>query len=242
MELYLTRNGLLYSDGGYNARHAFYTNTGEFLRQCSNDEFNHLINEVGLPRINFEPTGGSQSFQIFNQASEELAMKLGDNMPVWTFLTSILVKDDMSNYKSETCNNGGNYSFHTYHDWYVAQYPDGKWRFMVVTLHSTSAEFSYDELNGSFQTGLNELVAINCIDSQSWTTQTGGKDQYEVLEKIGEFAGFSDMWDEMYHYIPSKYDMYEIEKRQPALSISNKKKILTKLFELGWNCSPKQKK
>ena len=106
--------------------------------------------------------------------------------------------------------------------------------------HSTSAEFSYDALTGSFQSDLGTLYISNGIDCPSYSSQEGiewkdGEKFYtssEVLEKIGTIANFSDLWNEPYEYIPSRWDDEDKEYTQPS-SVSYKKEIITRLKELG---------
>lgn len=214
MELYLTRNGLLYSDGCHNARHAFYTNTGEFLRQCCNDEFNYLVNEIGVPKIKFEPIGGSQACQIYNFATEKLAMLLGQgDFPIWNKITSMLVEADYSSYKEGTCNNGGDYGFFIYHHWFVAIMPNGKIVFRYVTTYDTTAEFEYDELNGGFQTDLGQLVALNTKKKFNINTVTHRDndgyivEEFCMLEQFSEIGNYDMLMSETITTIPSAADV-----------------------------------
>lgn len=164
-------------------------------------------------------------------------------LPIWIFIKSIQVTQDNSNYRWETCNNGGNYYFQVYHDWYVAQYPDGTWKFCYVETHYTSAEFSYDELQGRFQQDMGNLFLSNVQDGRCYYSQAGiewveGEKEYssnETLEKVGEMSTFEQMWKEQFCYYPSKFedDNYESEPEySPALTISDKKEIVRMLKNL----------
>lgn len=163
-------------------------------------------------------------------------------LPTWHFIKSVLVVQDNSNYRWETCCNGGNYSFQTYHDWYVAKYPDGSWKFAFVERYSTSAEFEYDELAGNFQSDLGTLYLKNaCEPCPSYSSQRGieWRDEQEfysseeVVEKIGQVASFFDLWNEQYEYIPSRWDDEDEAEIVIGLSFSLKKEIITRLKELG---------
>lgn len=193
---------------------------GEFIREVTNGEAEFLCQNCLEVDIHFP-----------NPHPEFL--------PTWYFIKSVRVLDDYSNYKPETSNNGGDYSFATYHDWYVSKYPDGSWKFAFVERYSTSADFSYDELTGSFQSDLGSLYLSNVKDSQPYSSQAGiewkdGEKCYtsnEVLEKIGTIANFSDLWNEPYEYIPSRWDDEDKEYTQPS-SVSYKKEIITRLKKL----------
>ena len=195
---------------------------GEFIREVSNNEAEFLCQnclEVDVHHPNEHP----------------------EFLPTWHFIKSVRVLDDYSNFRAETSNNGGDYSFATYHDWYVAKYPDGSWKFAFVERHSTSAEFSYDALTGSFQSDLGTLYISNGIDCPSYSSQAGiewkdGEKFYtssEVLEKIGTIASFYDLWNEVYEYLPSRWDDEDKEYTRSALSFSDKKEIITRLKKLG---------
>lgn len=216
-----------------NGKYCFLNPSLEFIREVSQSEGEYL-SDMCL-EIEF-------NVQIHSQVTKYL---LGLEFPTWHFIKSILVVEDYSNYKWETCNNGGNYSFQTYHDWYVAKYPDGKWKFAFVERHTTSAEFSYDELAGSFQNDLGclnisnimgEPMSYQCQQAKWWDGEEVHYYSEEVLEKIAIVSSFEGMWNEMYYYIPSKWD--EEEYTDPAnqcsaLSFTNKKEIISRLKKLG---------
>lgn len=200
----------------------FQKPNGEFIREVSDSEAEFLCQNCLEVDVHFP-----------NEHPEFL--------PTWHFVKSIQVVQDNSNYRWETSNNGGNYSFQTYHNWYVAKYPNGEWKFAFVEKHTTSAEFGYDELNGRFQQDLGYLCLSNVADnkgqyqSQAGIEWIGGEKFYsseEVLEKVGTMSSFEDMWTEQYEYIPSRWDKDEAEI-VVGLSFSLKKKIITRLKELG---------
>lgn len=158
--------------------------------------------------------------------------------PVWNFIISIEIEQDYSNYKWGTCNNGGDYSFTTHQDWFVCQFED-KWRFAYVEWKSTSAEFSYDELAGQFRQNLATISPMNVGESRYYLTQTrSGYEEMEVLEAIQGFqeSSFRQLWLSECLYIPER-DSEEEEDTYPALSLVQKKQLLTQLKELGWSKS-----
>lgn len=223
----LTENGNLLRFHGTLKKGYFQSPRGEFLRECSNDEFDWLCKEgidieVNDSRFDDEPS----------------------EFPVWHFLKSVTICDDFYNFRSETSSNGGNYSFTTIHDWFVAKYPDGKWKFAFVERYSTSADFSYDELAGKFQSDLGEIYLSNVEGNFRYQTQIGrvwDEDNQcwfssipEEVEKIGAISDFETLWSETYQYIPSKFEDDEYEVEFPALSLTDKKEIILKMRSLGF--------
>lgn len=204
----------------------FESPKGEFIREVSCDEFDYLCQNGILceswdERLEIEP----------------------EFLPTWHFLKSVNVLDDFSDYQSETSCNGGNYSFIHFHDWFVAKYPDGKWKFAFIERYSTSSEFSYDELAGKFQSDLGEIYLSNVEGDFTYQTQIGRvwdeKNECfyssipEVVEKIGTISDFHYLWTEFYHYLPSEFNEDDVEKHYPALSLTDKKEIVSKLMEFG---------
>lgn len=204
----------------------FQSPRGEFLRECSNDEFDWLCREGVL-------------VETWDARFEDEPKEF----PAWHFLKSVRVMDDFTDYQAGTSSNVGNYSFNHFHDWYVAKYPDGKWKFSFVENYSTSAEFNFDELAGKFQSDLGEIYLSNCRSQDSYRTQIGRiwdeesecwtYSVPEVVEKIGTISDFNHLWNEFYHYLPSKIGMHEEEKHYPALSLTDRKEIVSILKELG---------
>lgn len=228
---------------------AFLTNGGNLLRHFETSLIG--TNGVGAKRFYFQKPNGEFIREVSDSEAEYLCQnclevqvtlppEIPEFLPTWYFVKSIQVIQDDSNWKPETCRNGGNYSSHTYHDWYVAQYPDGKWKFAFVERHTTSADFAYDEIKGEFQQDLGTLYLSNTENQNFYQSQAGiewkdGEKFYtssEVLEKIANMSSFSDLWNEMFEYIPSKWDEDE-EFVKKALSFSDKKRIITLLKELG---------
>lgn len=219
---FLTKNGnILLSDGG---KHAFFTPSGEFIREVSQQEAKYLSEICPTVVVNW----GYQP-----QWPEEF--------PVWQFIKRIQVLEDESSFKPETSNNGGDYSFQTYHDWFVAKYPDGEWKFAFVESFETSADFQYDQLINKFEqnlgtvwiaNGANECPKYRSQDGISYEKGNTIYDKYEVLEKLGEISTFQHLWNETYEYIPPREEEGKA-KLDLALSLSDKKMIISRLKELG---------
>lgn len=219
----------------------FLTNGGNLLRHFETSLIG--TNGVGAKRFYFQKPNGEFIREVSSEEAEYLSQncleievnnpsKHPEFLPTWYFIKSILVLNNYSNFKWETSNNGGNYSFHTYHDWYVAKYPDGSWKFAYIERHATSAEFSYCELAGRFETSISVLNLTNVVTGRigMYATKFGGE---EVLERIATMSSFEDMWNEEYEYIPSRWDEEEGGYVGKALSFSDKKQIVTRLKELG---------
>lgn len=219
---FLTKNGnILLSEG---RRHAFFTSSGEFIREVSENEAKYLSTMCPTVVVHW----GYQP-----QWPEEF--------PVWHFIKRIQVLEDESSFKPGTCNNGGDYSFQTYHDWFVVKYPDGEWKFAFVESFETSADFQYDQLTNSFQQNLGSVwIANGTGECPKYRSQDGISyekgntiyDKYEMLEKVGEISTFEHLWNEIYEYIPPR-DEGGKAKLDLALSLSDKKKIISRLKELG---------
>ena len=192
---------------------------GEFLREVSSGEAEFLCKNCLEVDVHFphpEP----------------------EFLPEWHFIASIRVEEDYSRFKSETCNNGGDYAFYTYHDWFMAKYPNGELKFAYVERFSTSAEFPFDELTGRFQSDLGTVYISNGIDCPAYSSQQGkswdGKNVIsstdEVLEKVGTIADFKTLWNEVCLTIPERDS--EEEEYETLLTLSEKKEIVTRVKEI----------
>lgn len=134
----------------------FYcSNIGEFRRYMSFEESSRLPFEM---------------VRIYTPLQVELPEK-------WRFLWSWKVSD-FTEWKAETCCNGGDYAFHEQHNIFGRMNGD-KLELLDVIRHTTSAEFRYDEANGSFQSsGLANARFIDCENSDFMLcTQTGSYDE-----------------------------------------------------------------
>lgn len=222
-KMWLTNGGNLFRlHPGYAfGKYYFQKPDGEFIREVTDSYAKYLLENCLEIEVSNPPTHP-------------------DFFPTWHFIKSVKVLDDFTDWHTDRCRNGGNYSFHTYHDWYVAQYPDGSWRFAFVKRYSTSAEFEFDELNGTFQSDLGTLYISNGVNCPQYSSQKGiewkNNEKFytspEMLEKIATMSSFEHLWNEIFEYIPSRWDEDE-EEIQEGLSFSLKKQIVTRLKELG---------
>lgn len=55
----------------------------------------------------------------------------------------------------------------------------------------------------------------------------------DVIEKISVAAEFEVLWNEEYTYIPSRWDEEGEQYSEPALKLTHKKQIISRLRELG---------
>ena len=149
MKTYLTKNGLLVvrDDAAF-----FTNNSGEFRRLASQDEVEYLTDVMNIPQC--------ERFDL------PLAI-----IPLWQFLWSVR-SSDYSSYKPETCNNGGDYAFHST-EYFFARL-DSKWEIKSLTLKTTSAGFSYDELNGRFQNNCMGLVSLLGVKNECFSKSNYG--------------------------------------------------------------------
>lgn len=220
---------MILTDGGDLLRHCdlgwyFQKPNGEFLREVSEDEAVFLSKNAHEIDFNFP-----------NEHPIEF--------PVWKFIKSVRMCNDYSNYKAETSCNGGNYSFARFEDWFVGKV-NGKTVFRYVNRHTTSAEFPYDELTGNFQHDLRSIHVINANVPERYITQCQYLDQelqenvydvYEVLERISDIGTFQQLWNVTCIDIPSRFESEENEAEYPALSVTDKKRIVHKLKDFGIN-------
>lgn len=222
MKVHITDNGNLLIFHPVLKKYYFSKPNGDFIREVSNLEGEYL-ETVCLP-VTLEDT--------YNSYPEFL--------PIWHNVITIKVTDDYSKYKPETSNNGGDYSFHTFRDWFVGKFPDNTWKFAVIEIHSTSAEFSYDELFANFSTDLGTVMLINTENQNLYTSHAGvtwtseGKVYHveDVLEKVGMIDDFKSMWNTSYMFIPEDGSNLDITY-SPALNLSHKKEVISRLRSLG---------
>lgn len=226
MQTYLTKNGnILLRD--VNGKFSFHTPSLAFIREVSEEEGEYIISN--------KPTEIDVICKLHDDFTDYCA-GLGE-FPTWHFVKSVLVMQDNTNYKAELSSNGGCYAFQIWHDWFVAKYPDGSWKFAYVERHDTSAEFSFDELTGQFQSDLGWVCLSNVAGNQGqYHSQRGicwkeGEKNYTVetvLEKIAIFSTFEQMWNQQYEI----FDGEEESAIFPALSFKDKREIIAKLQEL----------
>lgn len=208
----MTMEKFYITDGGnFLRRHPdgnfyFQTPSGSFLREVSENEAEYLV-------------------QNLLQAKSDSLQPHPELMPQWKFVTSVRIFDDYSKYKPETCNNGGDYSFHYFQDWYVAKFPNGEWKFGFISRSTTSAEFDYDELNDSFQSN---CVCLSFYNSAGPEYFTQSNDTYDLIDKYLEISNFSHLWHSEYKQMDGFNSCVG-----SALKFSDKKAILQKLSDIG---------
>ena len=156
-EAFLTNNGNIavvvkearVEDGQSEVQYcAFISPRGEWLRECSCEEFANIAENAM-----FQIVDAYLMNESFNKVMPEKA-------PMWKFAGRIRTEEDYTSFKPETCNNGGDYAYYTSIDIYFTTI-NGKAVIRGVTRYSTSAEFDYDELKASFQQNLTDCQVLN---------------------------------------------------------------------------------
>ena len=195
-EAFLTNNGNIAvvvkesrpEDGQTDVQYcAFITPKGEWLREATFEEVTNVAFSNKLPLADLQMVR-----DFFDKVLPQQA-------PTWEFMGSIRYQEDYTSYKAETCNNGGDYAFYTNLDVYFTTI-NGKAVIRGVTRYSTSAEFEYDELNGSFQTNLTVCQVLNAYADNggdtvrfSWYSTQG--DDNCFLEQISSVYKLEDIYN-----------------------------------------------
>jgi hypothetical protein len=175
---------------------AFITPKGEWLRECSYEEFANITHNAMF----------AVNDAYFMTKSFDTIMP--EKAPVWKFVGRVRIEEDYSSYKPETCNNGGDYAFYTSLDVYYATIND-KVVIRGVTRYSTSAEFDYDELNASFQQNLTDCQVLNAEQLRYYTQ---GYDT-TFLEQISQVYKLENIYNLTCKVI-EKDDDYNIQERE----------------------------
>jgi len=221
---------MILTNGGNLLRHCelgwyFQKPNGKFIREVSEAEAQHICLHGYEIDFHFAPDDPVE-------------------FPRWEHLISMRVCTDYTNYKAYTSCNGGNYSFATFQDWFVATV-NGEVVFRFVERFETSAEFGFDELVGSFQQDCGTLSISNVNSVINYNTQCQYFDAPmeevvyqvdEILERISQIGTFDQLWNQKYLEIPSKWEIqdYDVaDKLTYALSFSEKKNIIQRLKGLG---------
>lgn len=238
-EAFLTNNGNIavvvkkvrVEDGQSEIQYcAFISPKGEWLRECSYEEFANIKNNAMF----------AVNDAYFMTKSFDTVMP--EKAPVWTFAGRVRVEEDYSSYKPETCNNGGDYAFYTSLDVYHATI-NGKVVIRGVTRHSTSAEFNYDELKASFQT---DLVDCQVLNAQQWLPEYGVADMryytqgYDTtfLEQISQVYKLEDIYNLTCEVI-EKDEEDEIQEREYTPEVLDD--VVAKLITAGAAFAPVRK-
>jgi len=202
----------------------FSKTNGEFLRQCSENEAEFLSSNaltIELPKSPDHPT----------------------EFPIWNFLAKVIAVDDNSNYRPETSCNGGDYAYWENRHWFCATV-NGLTVFRYITEFGTTAEFSYDELDGRFQSDLGIVSFLNISGSTFYIRTQAGKlwneeeyrweyDIIDTFEKYSEIGSFDQLWKSTYKIIPSRYEDDSEPITAAALTFTDKREILSKLKSFG---------
>lgn len=101
----------------------------------------------------------------------------------WRYLWSWKVSD-YTEWKPETCCNGGDYAFHEQHNIF-GRLNAGKLELLDVVKHTTSAEFDYDEANGCFQNdGMGDAFFLDCAPREDYPS-LGARTVFYLYTQIG---------------------------------------------------------
>ena len=222
-EAFLTNNGniaVIVKDSSAVKYCAFISPMGEWLRECSHQEFQNIAFNTRLPLADLMPVR-----DFFDKI-------LPDKAPVWELVGRIHIEEDYTSYKSETCNNGGDYAYYTYLDVYCATIND-KVVIRTVTVYGTSAEFDYDNLAGGFQR-TEYCQILNSVDSGYYTQ--GNNTCY--LEQISRVVKLEDI-NNLNCTIICKDDNGEIE--EVIGTPKNVDDIVAKLIIAGASFAPVKK-
>jgi hypothetical protein len=218
MTALLTSNGLLVALP--KNKWAFFSNAGEFRREATQQEVTHLQSILPVCILPAEDWNAE--------------------LPTWNFITSVQTSADYSLFKAETSSNGGDYSFFTYEDWFLGKV-NGEWVLRSITRHSTSAEFDYDELSGTFQICNGKTDVVNWDDRLSgYFTQN---QDFVALEQISQIRQFSDLLTSKNEVIPEnsvKYTASRIEMLCQPISLTKKREIVSRILEITGSTSVKQ--
>jgi hypothetical protein len=125
-------------------------------------------------------------------------------MNQYTKITSIPVNVDLTNWEAGLASNGGKYSFTEYLDVFMT-IVDGTGHLRTVTRFGTSAEFSYDELLGGFQSDLKQITFIDTDEKymsrynaplriEEMSTPILFSDLLNLQNKILNTEGEIEMW------------------------------------------------
>lgn len=129
-KILLTKSGVLAPQSS--GKWAFFSNAGEFRRECLFDEVDYL-----------SMTGNLVPAEVSDWEFETASF------PVWR---KLWVVTDHDNRRMIGCraNNGGAYGEREERTYYAAQMPDGEWKVRVITRIYSTSEFFQDD-DGRYQ-------------------------------------------------------------------------------------------
>lgn len=172
MKTYLTDNGNLLHVGK-NVSY-FTTPTGQFLRQVLDTESDFL-------------SGVCLEIKILNSTFPTYTL---DQMPVWEPLWQTC-DEDYSNYIGSMSSNGGAYADFSNHEYYISKFPDGSFKFRVLTRLYSSAEFMQDDF-GNYTDNIQTLHLINTTDKSVFRIQGSGESENDVFENFSNECTMED--------------------------------------------------
>jgi hypothetical protein len=191
-----TRNGFaaaLYDKEGL-VRACYLTKSLKFNREMTESEWVYVL-LLNLTKVET------------NSKTKAILIK---EFPKWEHLITLRSEKDYSWYKAETCNNGGDYAFFV-DTMYFRMKVNRRNRYCKLDIHSTTAEFDYDELGHGFQS-CGSLNVVNTILPVTIKTQTKPDEngnywfEQDVLEKISESCTLDDILNhECYNVVENTY-------------------------------------
>lgn len=211
---FLTNNGSVLV---FNGNESFFSNVnGELIRQCTGGEFDYLSSVC--PEIAF--------------IKEELRFQ-NVLLPKWEPITSALTMADYTDYDSRFCNNGGNYSF-SVTSYFFRAIVNGEFVIRRLDIGGTSAEFEYDEINCSFQSGLSGLTCINAVGCPTVFTQShSGENKAFVLEDYSTVISVEEFLSATCTVTPER-DSKETETANPIFSPEQIEEYKQVFISAGW--------
>lgn len=216
-EIFVTKTGLLVVRNRTTA--FFCDNSGNFRRQALPEEIENL-QKIYLAKA-------SSRNEAWLDNLQRLMSSLMTGKLDWTLLWSVEKKDN-SNYRPETCDNGGDYSFTTEISFF-GRVREGRIDIMKLEQNFTSAEFPYTHC-GQF-VRFSEVVHNYIINIQApegaWVFETRGyrysKDYGQiVLEQCGEKSSLEEALTAVDSFYASRHDddgEYELGWQDEKLSV-----------------------
>ncbi len=205
MKILLTKNGILASNDN---QAAFFTNSGEFIRECSLSEFEYLSREKELPKVTFFGAGGLDFLK---------KLSLVNILPKWKFLFYTEDVDDTSYEEGKSCN-GGAYSNTDRHNYFVRVNGD-KVEFACLTESYSSSEF-HQTWNGSYQNAY-DCNYTKLIDVEGdWRLSEWQREESEasLLQGYGQLCKLENLFQPSL-YTPSR-DSEETDIQETPVSFA----------------------
>lgn len=215
---HLTNNGNVLCK---NSQKIFFAKpNGELIRECTLSQYEHLSGIC--PEIEF--------LEIpFNGALDVVML------PKWKLVATSQTYSDLSNYDYRTCNNGGNYSFGVM-SYFFAAVVNGKFTIRELEIQTTSAEFSYDELAGSFQQNLQGIFCINAPECPWIATQTrSGENENFALEEYAKEISVESFLAAQCTEISQRDDEDQETRYTPIWTAEQVENFKAEFSQMGWS-------